>query len=291
MNFNENPIFKSPENALIDTLHTKFDRIKKFQQPNIDSFRTLEGYSLDDIEKEKTTVEKLKKQWIENNSEKANKNKELSEIFEGIIIEQLTASWLKGKGEAYYSSEADDLLRHVDCVIESNPEEGKKDRHHLGLGIDVTFASDYSSVTSKLDYIWEHDIKNGKQTEIKYVETENYKGKLSMHRVVLVCNKETVLELARLYKDKNQDALSTHPYLASIIGQIKIQLETNYAHTVNRQLGGKATERILETLRNFYRVYTAQEVFYESNLDYLETNREFQMVKDYCAEKLGTKIQ
>ena len=60
MNFNETPILKSPDNVLIDTLHTKFERIKKFQQPDIDSFKTLEGYSVSKIEHEKALVEKLK---------------------------------------------------------------------------------------------------------------------------------------------------------------------------------------------------------------------------------------
>ncbi len=276
--------------TLIKNLHETFTKRKAIYQPNIDTFTTLDGYTQIQIENEKETVEKLEKKWSEHTSDYIEENKMLADIFEGIMVEQLSGSWLGGKGQAYYSSKADDYLRHVDCIVEFNPEEKKSDHHYLGLGIDVTFSEDYSNVLSKMDTIWNNDIQRGAQTEVQYVETENYTGKLPMHRVVLLGDKKTVLELAQLYKDKKMNALNTHPFLVSMIGQIKIQLESYYAFTRDRKLKGEALEKTTDTLRTFYKVYSIHQAFYEKKEEVLQADPQFNLIREYCENKLKTEI-
>jgi hypothetical protein len=290
-NFGKISLESMHQEEMLKNLHDTFERRKKIHQPKIDEFEGLPGYSIETLQKEKDKVEQLKTKWSEGSSSYLEKNKQISDVFEGIMVEQLSGAWLGGKGEASYSSEADDFLRHVDCIVEFHPEEGKLDRNYLGLGVDVTFSEDYSNVLSKMDTIWDADVKKGHRTEVQYVETSNFKGKLPMHRVVLAGDKKTVLELARLYKDKKMNALNSHPYLASMIAQIKIQLESYYTYTQKRNLSGEALRDITETLRNFYNVYTIHEDFYNKNQEYLKTDKQFELVREYCENKLGEKIQ
>lgn len=285
-NFENENLLSFGRESTVSHLSDVFEKQKKVQQPKEADFLNQEQYDKEVVEKEIAYVEKLKQQWQENNTEQQQKEKKISDVFEGIVINQCNREWLGGLAEAYYTAEADDYMRHTDCIIEFRPEEGKKDKDYLGLGIDVTFSNDYKNLYHKLDSSWE-EVKRAKKTHLQYIETEEYKGKLDIHRVVLVCDKETVYDLADLYRKKEFDKLNTHPFLAVMIGQIKYQLESYYEYARTKRLPGKFMESLVKTLSLFYKIYDKHEAFYRLHDKNIQENESFKTIEDFCRDKIS----
>lgn len=278
---------KSIENEwLIDSLHSKIEKQKGFYQPNPEDFLDDPRYSAEEIQKELATVKRLQEKWGTNNSQYELRDKKISDIFEGIVIDQFCGDWLAGKGQAFYTAEADDYLRKVDCVIEFTPEGELDGLKYLGLGIDVTFSSDMSVLQKKLDDIWDNDIIKNKQVPLKYIDTDNYKGAMDVCRTVLVADKETVYSLAQAYNKKDMDALNNHEFLANALLQIKCQLESYYHYAQQHQARAKYLSAITETLSTFYEIYSEKEEFLIANADKVVASEVFKTVKRYCDARL-----
>lgn len=284
---NEQHSSNSLENEMvIDVVHKRIEHQKSIYQPDPTTFLNEEGYDNKDIEREISITESLNKQWKENNSDFEQKNKKVSDVFEGIVVDQLCGAWLAHKGEAFFTAEPDDYLRKVDCVIEFYPDDESEKAEYLGLGIDVTFSSDYETVKNKLDYIWSKDVERGQQVSIKYVDTDNYKGKMDVCRTVLVVDKETVYQLARLYAGKKHEELDNHKYLANALAQIKYQLESYYYHAKLSGKGARYMSALTKTLSTFYKVYEEKEEFIKEHENELVHTEIFKTIQTYCDKKV-----
>ena len=84
---------------------------------------------------------------------------------------------------AIMAAEADDFLRGIDLIIESEVSEGENaDINHLGIGIDVALASDKgtsNAVEKKTQKVLAM-LNTGKMAEARYVDGA-YQGKISNH--------------------------------------------------------------------------------------------------------------
>ncbi|MEO5646336.1 MAG: hypothetical protein ABIO57_01030 [Candidatus Paceibacterota bacterium] len=265
-----------------------FEDQKQRYQPKVEDFLNEPGYDPEEVQKEIDLSQKLKSRWEGSGDDFEKGNKKIADIFEGIIVDQFCGAWMANKAEAFFAADADDYLRKVDCVIEFAGEGDKGQLEYLGLGIDVTFSSDYMTLKNKLDSIWDEEIEKAKQVKIKYVDTENYKGSLDIFRAVLATNKETVLELARLYKNKERDKLDEHPYLANALFQIKYQLESYLNYAIKKPLPGPYLVEIVKTLKTFYTVYTEKEEFLLKHADDVQKTHSFQTIRSYCDDKLNS---
>ena len=274
------------KDRIIDLLCEKFEHQKTIYQPNPESFFNEPGFNIEEIKKEIELTSGLKKKWDNQNNDFEKKNKKLSDVFEGIIVDQLCGDWMAGKAQAFFTAEADDYIRKVDCVIEFNSDNEEETKEYLGLGIDVTFSSDYQTIQSKLDAVWNSDVKKGKEVEIKYVETEDFKGSLSVCRVILVADKSTVYEPARLYRQKDKTEINEHPFLANILSQIKIQLESYYIYAKEKNLGSDYLRHVTKTLSVFYGVYSEKENFIKDHYNDVANSDVFKEVEQYCKDKL-----
>lgn len=274
---------------IIDAAHKTLEHQKQYYQPNPESFLEEEGYNKAEIEREIAITKSLKEQWGSENSDFEKKNKKISDVFEGIVVDQFCGEWMANKAEAFFTAEADDYLRKVDCVIEFAPDEESEKPEYLGLGIDVTFSSDYSTVRNKLDDIWTNDIQRGRQVPIKYVETDHHKGSMDVCRTVLLADKETVYKLARLYTTKNKEELNNHEYLANALFQIKYQLESYLRYAQQNGLKGSYLQSIAKTLGTFYKVYDEKQEFLDSHVNDVLATDTFKTVQSYCDNKLREK--
>lgn len=274
------------QDHVIDTLHEKFEKQKKLYQPKAEDFLDEPGFDRQEVQREIDQAKNLKEKWAGNNNNFESKNKKISDVFEGVIVDQFCGSWMANQAEAFFTAEPDDFLRKVDCVIEFHPAEGKTDRDYLGLGIDVTFSSDYMTVENKLNEVWK-DVERNKKVAVKYVDTENYKGSLEVCRIVLAADKDTALELARLYKHKNKDEIDSNPFLANILSQMKYQLESYYSYAQQSGAKGEYLRHVTKTLATFYRVYEEKESFIKEHEQEVLESGVFKTIQKYCDEKLS----
>lgn len=277
------------QDYVISSQEKFFEDQRSRYQPKVEDFLEEPGYDPEEVQRELELSQKLKTQWENSNNDFEKKNKKISDVFEGIIVDQFCGEWMANKAEAFFTAEPDDFLRKVDCVIEFLPDEDMEKPEYLGLGIDVTFSNDYITVKNKLDSIWDNDIEKGKQVKVKYVDTEHYKGSMDVFRTVLAADKETVIELARLYKNKERDKLDEHPYLANALLQIKYQLESYLNYAIANGLSGSYLREVAKTLGTFYKVYTDKEDFIVQHADEVQKTRTFQSIQEYCDKKIGQK--
>lgn len=273
------------QDHIINSLHKKFEDQKKHYQPKAEDFLDEKGCNKEEIQREIIQAKHLKEKWEKQNGEFEQKNKKISDVFEGVIVDQFCGEWMANQAEAFFTAEPDDFLRKVDCVIEFKPEEGETDREYLGLGIDVTFSADYSTIDNKLTEVW-RDVERNKKIPVKYVDTEHYKGSLEVCRIVIAADKETVLELARLYKQKDKTTIDSHPFLANILLQMKTQLESYYNYAKQNSAGGEYLRHVTKTLSTFYRVYSEKEDFIKEHVDEVLSSSVFKTVQSYCDSKL-----
>jgi hypothetical protein len=145
--------------SVIENLHNKSESRRKKYAPNPEDFMNTPGYSNLQIEDDIQETEKLKqifKEQFEKNPE-SKERKDISDIFESIVVDHISGSWFDNKAIGHYTAEPDDIRRGVDAVVEIKPQDEEiQHSNYLGLGIDVTFSSDKADIKKKLDRIWEY---------------------------------------------------------------------------------------------------------------------------------------
>lgn len=275
------------QERMINSLSARFETQKKLYQPNPEDFFEQKGFDKEKIQEEIEKAKQLKEKWEEQSTDFEKEQKKLAGVLEGIIVDQFCGDWLANKAEAFFTAEPDDYLRKVDCVVEFKPTQEERPEY-LGLGIDVTFSSDEQNIKNKLEHIWSKDIKKESRTELMYVETDHHKGSLLVSRVVLAAQKETVFELARLYKNKDTEGLNNHPYLASLLFQIKTQLESYILYSRSKNVSPSYIRSLEKTLGTFYAIVDEKEDFLTTYAqEHLQKDTSYAQIKSFCDEKLA----
>lgn len=266
----------------IRPLHEKMEKRKSIRRPDSKNFIGHPGYSKEDIVAEIEKVSELKKRWAKEQSPEAQRQKQVSDILEGVVIDQLSA-WFAENVQGFYTSEEDDVLRGVDAVAEMTDEE---DKHYLGFAIDVTMAKDANVLDAKLARNWK-DIEENRFPEVKYFEDDDEnKMRLQPPRVLIAVNPDMARDLISLEFSNRKDALRKHGFRNHLVWQIKEQLESYYRYYENKG-NDKMRLRIAEALDIFYKVvvnpiepelaHAQEEVFAEEDFD---------RIRKYCSNKV-----
>lgn len=272
--------------GVMKSLKERFDKQKEIYAPNPEDFSDVISPAI--IEDDLISVQQKKERaehWAEDREKMA------ADIFEGIVVDQFSGSWLGNKAEGYYTSEADDVLRGVDVVAEIKPDDEEGEHNYLGFALDVTFSENPETLNKKLNNVWDYYVKPGKLADVRYFESDNFeKGSLQLPKVIVSANRNTVRELIRLYNHKDRqadrEALEQHQFQYSLLSQIKIQLESYYQ---SAKLRGQEEyqEAIGEALRSFYEIYDIKEEEIETHADDVQNDEQFKFIAQYCANKLN----
>lgn len=269
--------------SIINPLHEKMTKRKSFYQPNPEDFIGQNGYTEESVTAELDRVNGYKERWDSENSEELQKQKKISDILEGIIVDQFSGSWLSKKAEGHYTSEVDDVLRGVDVIAELKEDE---DSHYLGFAIDVTMAKDPSVLDQKLAKNW-RDVETGKFPEIKYFEdADGNKQSLSPVRVLIAVNPIFARELIRLEYLNKKDLLAGHKFQSHLIFQIKEQLEAYYRYA--QEIGNdRLMDKLHESLRILYLIISGEKEEHLASMEEEVQNEEdFGRIKEYCDQKI-----
>lgn len=147
------------------------DRLLMDKARKVDAYRPKEEsfidvYGEEEIKSDLAEVKRLKSLW-EKETEEEKYIKDISNIYEGVIIDQIEANaWLGDSCETVATSEYDDIKNGIDVVSIFSEGESK---NYLGLGVDVTFASNKEVLEKKFESI-KQCIRSGALPTIKYFE-------------------------------------------------------------------------------------------------------------------------
>ncbi len=241
------PLF---DEVLLNHLNDRLRFEHSQKQPKEADFIDIHGK--DKVESDINFVDKKQKEHYWGNDETLEQKKLAADVFEHIIIDQIEKSAWLGRGtDIMPTSKYDDFVNHVDAVATIN--FGKDNESHLGLAMDVTFSKNEKAIIKKLDIIKEN-IKNGyAPAQIKYfVDREGNKKKISIPKVIVGANADTVRELVKLTKDlyshdekvwkKAEDGLNFHPFQTKFLLEIKHQLSAfeTYARNIGQERSMKS---------------------------------------------------
>lgn len=268
--------------GILKTLKEGFEHKKKIYSPDPTTFSdTIPQLVIeDDLER----VEK-KKESFDQESERGKYEKMIADIFEGIVVDQFSGAWLGNKAEGYYTAEPDDLLRGVDVIAEIKTENLDEENNYLGFALDVTFSEKQEIVQKKLEGIWDYDISKSKLSEVRYFENDDFKGALSLPRLVVSANRDTVRDLVRLYHSKDRQGLENHVFQYNLLSQIKVQIEAYYQYAQIRGTD-RYKEVILESLQSFYEIYDVKASELMQYAENVESDSQFRLISDFCTRKI-----
>lgn len=204
--------------------------------------------------------EKVAQRKAEQRAQDTERDREIkrhADTFEAIFTEQAELSdWLGPDTMIRKASEYDDLFHGIDSIADFSPEEGSK---FLALGIDVT--SSEIKIRKKLAGI-KRSIDSGRLEEVRYFQSFFPDGSLrfegSLFNVplaVIVIDRTTIAEIARLWVKPDPKALARHPVQNLILDQLESQMEAfvEYAkRTHKKNLLAPLTE-VLERVREIKR--------------------------------------
>lgn len=175
-NIDRNLRNKLGDKESIENIHKKILETLEKERPEPMDF--VDHVDMKDIEKDIADVILCEKNWAKEISLEDREIKQQADIAEYIIYKNL-GSWIEHKANPLLTTKADDYLRGVDLLIESEDDEKKV--NHLGLGVDVALIKKegYSSGFEKKKKKMERYIKTGKLTEARYVSGAHFEGSLN----------------------------------------------------------------------------------------------------------------
>lgn len=239
MNFDNKPINFKPK-PLSENKELMI-RILDQKSKTVDNFRPTEKnfsdlYTEEEINSDLLEIKRLKTIWdSEEKTEREIYLREVADIYEGVITDQIEAnSWFGDNCETYLTTLYDDKKNGVDVVSIFTQAESKS---YLGLGIDVTFASNKDALEKKLESI-KQCIRSGTLPTLKYFEDPDTKEhkKIYLPKVIIGSRLSSAEKLIELWgsKDPNRNKkLQEHPVQSKIIMESIYQLEYFYKFAIN----------------------------------------------------------
>lgn len=268
----------------------------------VDDFRVDEKdftdiYSEEEIAKDILELERLEKIWEENNSLQEKYNKNIASFLEAVFVDQIEVNnWLGDHCETMPASRYDDIKNGVDMVsIFNNAEENK----YLGLGIDVTFASDSKALIKKLDSV-KSVIREGELPKLKYFrdpETGEHK-ELAVPKVIVGTRLSSAENLLKLWVSKTEDKnkkLQEHSIQSKIILESLYQLKYFYEYALNLAENSKENKKIesykevahnyAEMYNIFYDIYESKKELIEKHINEVADDIVYQTIAEYTGNK------
>lgn len=246
-------------------------------------------YSQEEIDRDLALVEELRKKFKESETEKGALFKRISDIYEGVIVEQAEQNnWFGNNVTFYPTSKYDDFVSGVDGVAEFFPNldsAEEKEVSHAALSFDVVFSADSERILKKLERT-KKSIDNGELTEVKYFEDDNgEKKKIKAPRIVLGSRLSSAEKLINLWGSKvsgRNELLAQHPIQVKLLLESYIQLNhfSLYASEVGQSEiayeYGVLSNRIADII-NTEKSQLVEEYFNEISDDIV-----FDTIKNYC---------
>lgn len=232
INFQPKPLSENKE-LMIRILDQKSKTVDNFR-PEEKNFSDL--YTEEEINSDLLEIKRLKTIWdSEEKNEREIYLREVADIYEGVITDQIEAnSWFGDNCETYLTTLYDDKKNGVDVVSIFTQAESKS---YLGLGIDVTFASNKDALEKKLESV-KQCIRSGTLSTLKYFEDPDTKEhkKIYLPKVIIGSRLSSAEKLIELWgsKDPNRNKkLQEHPVQSKIIMESIYQLEYFYKFAIN----------------------------------------------------------
>lgn len=265
-------------------------RNKESYMPNEEDF--IGFYNEEEVRSDISYKERLretftyKKEYYEDeNSEVLERMKRISDIYEGVIVEQAEQNaWFGDCVNFYPTSEYDDFVHGVDGVAEF-VDENQEENDHIAMSFDVVFSKHAERVVQKLDKTRKL-IDRGKLAEVKYFENNQGKKKrIFAPRIILgsrLVSAESLIDLWGSRVENRNAQLANHPI------QIKLLLETylqsfhfaKYAQEIgNDEIAlayAKVSNKITDIINN------EKKELLREHFSNVSEDIVFETIKDYC---------
>ena len=222
------------EGSDIERLHGRAERV--IEKARIKEADFLEPYGKETVERDLENVRRKEEKFREESDQGLTELKRIADIFEAIVLENGELNnWFGESAVTVKTSKYDDYENGVDAVVEFRADEPRS-ASFLGLAADVTFSSDTTKKFNRL----KTQIAKGILPRVKYFHSEfaNIHGQLSMvPEVIIGASKQTVLEVAELWANRENKELANHRLQIMILHQIEEQLVTlsQYARSIGQQ--------------------------------------------------------
>lgn len=221
--FNQAPKRSSEEiHPTIEQAHLLATKTLEENRISIDEFENLY-----DPKRLDTDRERIRRK--ESNF-KHEVHNDYSDVLEAILFEQIDGgNWFNKNAKAIKTSKIDDYFNGSDIILEL--EDTARTLSHLSLSIDVTFGT--STEKEKIGLI-KKNIDKGILGRIDYFKSSRsqFRGEVTrIPQVVIGVEKDTVVEIAKLWLEKHADEaikseIDNHPIKRLILSEILLQLYT-----------------------------------------------------------------
>lgn len=244
--FRSKSIFEDPE--FLEKLLEKQKKVIK--DLGIDEKEFTDIYEREGIEQDLKIIELKEANW-EAEAQLLNKDykhiKQVSSLFETIIAEQIYENeWFGSDCTTCLASRFDDVENGIDIINVFQAENDTPE--YLGLGADITFASENDTLKRKLENLKEL-IKSGSLAFVKYFrdpDTGEHKS-IYVPKVIIGASLPQTEKLIKLWgsKDENRNKkLASHIISYKIILEIIAQLEYFYKYSIELSQNSKDEEKI-----------------------------------------------
>ena len=189
-------------------------------------FRDLYGKEV--VNRDNNLVTRLKQDFAENhkkilpNGINFEQLKQLSDVTEAYLLRGFNEGKWIPHCNGIKTSDYDDYVNGVDMVLEYDNADSPA--RHIGLGIDVTFASNVEDKLAKI----KREIETGALTSIKYFDSPNshFRGELKkVPRAVAGFDIDSIRRLARL-RQTGGELPENDPLRFVVLHQLDMQMKT-----------------------------------------------------------------
>ena len=230
-------------------------------------------YSEESIREDLELSSRLEAKFEKENNPETHR---LATILEEVFSEQIELNdWLGEGVTTQKASRYDDFVNGVDEIVEIEEENSV---NHWAVAIDVTFGTNLSSKFGRI----KKEIESGDLATVKYFENSerSFKGKLSkIPRIIIGTGKENIVKLAKLWVEKNNKELASHPVQLEILEEIILQLEAfkRYAEKLGKEDIVKIYDRQLSIAIKMSK--EKQELRKKSDLSYRKDDKVFESIR------------
>ncbi len=193
-------------------------------------------YGSETIDRDREYVERTEKKFENDYTPEDREALRMATVLEAMVNEQIElGDWFGPDANTTVASKFDDYKNGVDTIVEFI--ENDANAKHLGLAIDATFST--AKIIHKIERI-KDEIDMDLLTKIKYFRSDHLdiRGELSgVPRVIIGVDKQTIMDMVSLWKQKKKRELNEHPAQLIILQEIVAQLEAfrDYARATGKE--------------------------------------------------------
>lgn len=184
---------KLSDSDFVNLVHEQVTKTIDSERPNPIDFKGIVDpqHIRDDAKK----VRELEEIWALENDESAIEAKKKADIAEYLIYKNFS-TWTEYRAVSLISAKADDYLRGIDLLIESEDPENQDIINHLGLGVDIALVGEKRADIESKKLKMKKNLDNGYLTEARYVSGGKFEGSLpNLPYTILSISSEHVNDL------------------------------------------------------------------------------------------------